>query len=205
MCESRTAVLCYVSKFTLSLYHKVTCMDKMYHRYGTNKTSVCTYASIQHAMHYVMLPRLYLVAHVGPIMAYSSFWHNLLTKSNPHQYHLSVGVLITNTAASSEIINKQKKTVKCLWLTECLVLFLFFCLLVVIVSIRSFMLPRCAVFSAFSFSSFSFCSRRAFCRRFFSRRSRSLSVVVRSLLPINSRFCFTFTHIHCPVMSYWHI
>lgn len=112
MCESRTAVLCYVSKFTLSLYHKVTCMDKMYHRYGTNKTSVCTYASIQHAMHYVMLPRLYLVAHVGPIMAYSSFWHNLLTKSNPHQYHLSVGVLITNTAASSEIINKQKKNSK---------------------------------------------------------------------------------------------
>jgi len=57
------------------------------------------------------------------------------------------------------------------------------------------MLPSSAVFSALSFSRFSFCSRRACCLRFFSRRSRSLSVVVRSLLPINCRFCFVFTKV----------
>jgi len=70
------------------------------------------------------------------------------------------------------------------------------CLLLDAASIRLFMLPSRAVFSAFSLSRFSFCSRCDFCRRFFSRRSRSLSVDERSVLPTNSRFCLVFNHTH---------
>jgi len=113
----------------------------------------------------------------------------------------------TQCNKNSKFVISEETSINFRWLTDWRVFFLFLpsCLLVVTASIRVFMLPSCAVFSAFSFSRLSFCNRWDFCRRFFSRRSRSLSEVVRSVLPTNSRFCFDFNHKHHSSMSHQHI